>query len=128
MKKTITIIFLMFLILISTIKAEQLTIDEYDFTLPFYDREEDFSLSKQLQTKHVALVFYASWCGSCQRRMPTYSEIQQHLENTIIIAVNADEDFHAIETFFKGNNIKLESVIDKDYNVIKQYGISRVPH
>jgi thiol-disulfide isomerase/thioredoxin len=67
----------------------------------------------------VFLHFWASWCGPCQKEMPTI----QHLSDTLhdekfkIVMINTAENEDTIFEFLAATNVELNSLMDKDGEV-----------
>jgi thiol-disulfide isomerase/thioredoxin len=62
----------------------------------------DFALHT-LQGKPIFLHFWASWCGPCVTEMPQLLALQKKQPDLQIIALSEDNDWAAVETFFRAH-------------------------
>ncbi|PLX15157.1 MAG: hypothetical protein C0601_13580 [Candidatus Muiribacterium halophilum] len=99
-----------------------------DFTLEYYDNEDTYTLSENVGEKNTLLLFFTTWCTVCRLEIPAISEkAHEFTEKTRIIAVAAGEKKEDVKTFFKEKGIDLECLVDTDYKLIKQLGLTAVP-
>lgn len=76
----------------------------------------------------VLLVFWATWCGICQREMPLLSEMAPQFENAGIsmVAVHLGSQQDA-GSFTRANRIDFTSVADPEGKVGQAYHVSGIP-
>jgi len=88
-----------------------------DFKLKDIDGET-FEL-KNSRGKWVFLHFWASWCGPCQKEMPSIQKLTDILDKNSIqfVFVNTAEDEDTIFTFMSAINMEINSLMDVDGEV-----------
>jgi thiol-disulfide isomerase/thioredoxin len=70
----------------------------------------------------VMLHFWASWCGPCQKEMPSVQRLADIMGDKLdIVMVNTAEDEETIFTFLASINVELNSLNDSDGQVTEAW-------
>lgn len=79
--------------------------------------------------KPVVLHFWAKWCPSCVREMPSMDRFYKKYGNQVnFIALAVDGDANSIKKFYKDQNYEnLPIAIDSNRQGARSYGISSLP-
>lgn len=77
-------------------------IDNKDHTI-YFDKKN--ILIEDVSQNFVLLNFFATWCPPCQGQIPYLADLKEKYKNDLFVAgvlVNdADQEYHALEAFFK---------------------------
>jgi len=98
-----------------------------DFTL---ENLEGVKLSpKDFKGKIVLLNFWASWCGPCQREMPSMEKLWNKFKegDFIILAVDIQEGKDEVKSFIKEKGYTFPVLLDSKGKVAKAYKIRAIP-
>ncbi|MTH52222.1 thiol-disulfide oxidoreductase ResA [Bacillus mangrovi] len=83
----------------------------------------------ELKGKGVLLNFWGTWCEPCKKEMPymdnQYSYYKE--QGVEIIAVNIAESDIAVSSFAKQYGLSFPIGIDKDRQILDQYGVKPLP-
>jgi len=62
---------------------------------------------RDFQGKPVLVMFWASWCGYCQREMPNVQEVygRHHADGFEVIGINSDKTREALEAYVRDEQI-----------------------
>ncbi|KZZ86460.1 thiol-disulfide oxidoreductase ResA [Bacillus sp. SJS] len=79
--------------------------------------------------KGVLLNFWGTWCEPCKREMPYMDNQYEHYKNlgVEIIAVNIAESDVAVNSFVKQYRLTFPIGIDKDRQILDEYGVKPLP-
>ena len=100
-----------------------------DFTLEKMDGSP-FKMSENEGT--ITIVnFWASWCNPCVEEFPSMLKLVEHFGGKLrVIAISTDDDKKDILVFLKAFGLPkpgFDVVWDKNKDVMKRYGIEKVP-
>jgi peroxiredoxin len=78
--------------------------------------------------KVVLLEFWATWCAPCVMAIPELNELQEKYldEDFVMLAVSADDDIEALESFYEEYHITYPVLFD-DKGVNNDFGIYSLP-
>ncbi|AZB43383.1 thiol-disulfide oxidoreductase ResA [Bacillus sp. FJAT-42376] len=79
--------------------------------------------------KGVLLNFWGTWCEPCKREMPYMDNQYEHYKNlgVEVIAVNIAESDVAVNSFAKQYGLTFPIGIDKDRQILDEYGVKPLP-
>ena len=102
-------------------------IESIDFTLPLIDGT-NISLS-DFYGKVVFLNFWATWCPSCRREMPSMESLYQKLRDRgfVILAVNLGESRDTVADFMRENALSFPAALDERGFAGAMYGVQAIP-
>ena len=82
-----------------------------------------------LQGKPVLVNFWATWCPPCRAEMPDLDDVAKaHAANGLqIVTVNLREEPDAVSGYLTTIGVGLDSLLDRDGNVFRQYRITGLP-
>lgn len=99
-----------------------------DFNLK--DLNGDYISLEDFKGKRVFLIFWATWCPSCQKAMKEIAEFQkENIEKTneIVFLGITNEDERVVNDYLKENNYKLKALFNKDKKLYDEYAVEGVP-
>jgi thiol-disulfide isomerase/thioredoxin len=86
---------------------------------------------KNFAGKLVVINFWASWCDPCVAEFPSLMKLlEKYKGDVVLLAISADYERKDIDSFlkaFKVNSPNLHVMWDKDFEVAKKFGTSRLP-
>ncbi|WP_082233480.1 TlpA family protein disulfide reductase [Halobacillus massiliensis] len=101
-----------------------------DFTLPYIDSEETFTLSKY-KDKIIMLTFWASWCPDCGVDLPKKEQLYQTMDHSKVkmITINVTGRERNIEDAKKYYEkfLTQPTLTDRETNVYDMYKAEGVP-
>lgn len=99
-----------------------------NFTLPDLNGRQ-LNLSEFRGKKAVFLNFWASWCPSCQREMPTMERLYQQFKvrDLEIVAVSIDKDKADVAKFTETHALTFPVLLDPDLRVAREYRVTAIP-
>lgn len=79
--------------------------------------------------KGVLLNFWGTWCEPCKKEMPYMDNQYRHYKDlgVEILAVNIAESDLAVNSFAKQHGLSFPIGIDKDRQILDQYGVKPLP-
>lgn len=92
-------------------------------------KEESVSLVEG-SGKPVLLVFWATWCDSCQKEFVQLNQLQKDFKDKVnIFAVNLDNDKEIVNKFLKANPADFKILTsDSSQKLLKQFsGSEKIP-
>jgi len=76
----------------------------------------------------AVLVFWATWCGPCNREMPDVQKLHERYGDEVqVVAVSVDDSDYAVKEFLKENGYTMTVLHDPDQKTIKAYAIHGIP-
>ena len=78
----------------------------------------------------VFLNFWATWCGPCEREMPTFQAFMadQPADGPVVVGVNLGETYDAVRPYLDERGVDgFPILLDVEYNVSDLYGIGPIP-
>lgn len=126
---------------VENLKPEQVeyTWHEETANLSLQDIEGNVLDLDSFKDKVTVLIFWASWCGDCQREIPLINEVyQQYKDNDKVafVPVNLtgksykntkDEKKESALDYYKDKNINLPYYSDKDGKAKEIFGLKNIP-
>lgn len=99
-----------------------------NFTMPDVNGSQ-VKLSDFRGKKAVFLTFWASWCPSCQREIPTMERLYQQFKvrDLEIVAVSIDRDKADVAKFMKTHALTFPVLLDPDLRVAREYRVTAIP-
>lgn len=99
-----------------------------DFSLPYYQQGEKFTLSEALKGKKILINFWATWCTSCIQELPKLEALKEKYGNDVtFVAVNAGEKNNLMARFFKKYKFSYVHLKDEDRSFSKSVGVDSLP-
>ena len=99
-----------------------------EFVLPNLANEKvDFD--KLRQGKKVMLFFWATWCPHCRDHMVELPKILKRLakDNIELVLINSGESPERVKQYFAQTGITMDTLMDYDSSVSRQYQASGLP-
>ena len=97
-----------------------------DFTLPNL-KGEKVQLSKLTSEKPVMLVFWATWCPTCNEEIPVLNQWVHLYPGLQIVGINVQESPERVRMFTEKNKFQYPVLLDKEGEVAEQYGLVGIP-
>lgn len=97
------------------------------FSLPTQDHAVSLD---QLKGKVVLLNFWATWCPSCVREIPSLNALYQKMKGKdfTILAVSLDEEgWSVVDAFQKKTPLEMTVLLDRKGDVASLYGTYQLP-
>ncbi len=97
------------------------------FSLPTQDHAIHLD---QLKGRVVLLNFWATWCPSCVREIPSLNALYQKMQNKdfTVLAVSLDEEaWPVVDAFQKKNPLEMTVLLDVRGDVASLYGTYQLP-
>jgi cytochrome c biogenesis protein CcmG, thiol:disulfide interchange protein DsbE len=95
---------------------------------------ESYSLSSYVDRddlgtgQPVVLNFWASWCGPCRMEMPAFDNVsRKYAGRAAILGINQAESAETIERFGLSTGVSYPLLVDEDWTVNRQYGVTNLP-
>ncbi len=80
------------------------------------------------KNKWVLLVFWATWCGPCQKEMPILQSLYEKFKSSVeILGITSELDTTSIEKFIHNKKITYPILLDEGQKVGASYQNSSVP-
>jgi thiol-disulfide isomerase/thioredoxin len=99
-----------------------------NFSLMEINSESSIELS-DYYGKVIYLDFWASWCSSCAKALPLFTQWQHELgEEFVIISINVDENIDDALAIIKKLRLNYPIAYDKDLKVAKMYSTLVLPY
>jgi cytochrome c biogenesis protein CcmG/thiol:disulfide interchange protein DsbE len=79
--------------------------------------------------KPVVIRFWADWCNVCEGEMKTIEKVYQNRrgQGLQLLAVNAGQDKDTVTAFIRKIGISYSSLLDKNADIARQYGVVGLP-
>jgi len=101
--------------------------EAYDFTLKTLTGEK-ITLSNELKTKKVVLIFFTTWCPHCASAVPAANAFnKEYGEKVRVIAIDIQEPEAKVKNFAKKTKMTYAVAIDSTGVVANRYGVSGIP-
>jgi peroxiredoxin len=111
-----------------SVPLEQSAPSAPNFTLKDVASGNQVSLS-DFRGRPVVLVFWATWCGYCEREMSAlktvYNDYQDH--GLVILAINAGESASDVRSYRKSHNLPFNCLLDPKRSSLKSYKVTAFP-
>lgn len=103
-------------------------IDASNFELPSY-KGTTFKFEELKGKEGALLVFFASWCGQCNKQIPKIKEFAtlSQEKGIEVIGISLQESPNAIKKFVKKKSIEFPVLLDAEMQVAAKYGVSGIP-
>ncbi len=100
----------------------------------------DFTLQKSGSGKYVSLsdygghpviiVFFATWCGYCEKEVPALKEIYEKYKEQgfVVLAVNIGDSAKKVSDYQNKHNITYPILLDPKKTIQRRYQVSGVPY
>ncbi|HXF62118.1 MAG TPA: TlpA disulfide reductase family protein [Caldilineaceae bacterium] len=97
-----------------------------DFTLQTLDGQR-FTLH-ELRGTPVVLNFWATWCGPCQREMPTLqTTAERYAGQVAIIGIDQAEEPEVVQRYIDSLGVTFPIPLDTDSTVAQRYNVRGMP-
>lgn len=133
-KKTLALLVVFTLVLISGLSAAELGINKGDIAPDFILETlsgEKHSLSDYKGKQNVLLVFWASWCPPCMREIPDLIEIENKYSDKglKILAVNVttSDRLSKVKSTIKQKKINYTVLLDQTGEIATTYQVRGIP-
>ena len=82
-----------------------------------------------LDGRHIIIIAYPSYCGSCLREIQSWNELirKGKVNEYDLVLIMIDKSEVSVATFIQGNDIKLNYYIDKSGKVLNYDLVSSIP-
>ncbi|MBL7073525.1 MAG: TlpA family protein disulfide reductase [Candidatus Omnitrophica bacterium] len=101
--------------------------EAYNFTLTTLT-DEKISLSTELKTKKVVLIFFTTWCPHCASAVAAANAFnKEYGEKVRVIAIDIQEPKDKVKSFAKKTKMTYAVAIDSTGAVANRYGVSGIP-
>lgn len=97
-----------------------------NFVLPNLNSEK-VELANLTSQKPTLLIFWATWCPTCNEEIPTLKEWHQKYPELQILAVNVEEPAGRVRAFAEKRGIRYPILLDSEAEVAHQYGLVGIP-
>ena len=90
---------------------------------------EPVNLGDQLGKENVYLVFWATWCPSCETEIPNLIDTHNNVEEVVLIAVNPglNDSFGRIKRYAEIFNLPYKVAYDETGKSAQAFGIFGIP-
>jgi thiol-disulfide isomerase/thioredoxin len=89
---------------------------------------ETAGLDPGTMSRPMLLAFWATWCASCQRELPSLISLYEEKRGQLdIIGVNVDKDVAKAQTFAVSERIPYDSVIDAELRISDLFEVKKTP-
>ncbi len=98
-----------------------------DFSLQ--DMQGDTHNLARYKGKPVIVNFWASWCPSCRKEMPSMNRAWSKIKNEgiLMIAINVGEDRQSIESFTQTTPVDFPVLLDSDSKTAEAWPVRGLP-
>ena len=97
-----------------------------DFTLSNL-KGEKVQLSKLTSEKPVMLVFWATWCPTCNEEIPILNQWVPLYPGLQIVGINVQESPERVRMFTEKKKFQYPVLLDEEGGVAEQYGLVGIP-
>ena len=97
-----------------------------NFTLPNLDGQLT-ELAKVAQEKPTLIVFWATWCPTCNEEIPILNKWVDLYPQVQILAVDVQESAERVRAFAKKKKIRYTVLLDEEGEVSERYGLVGIP-
>ncbi len=97
-----------------------------NFTLSNLNSEK-VELAGVTSQKPTLLVFWATWCPTCNEEIPVLKEWHKKFPGLQILSIDVEEPAERVKTFAKKKEIPYPVLLDLEGNVAHQYGLVGIP-
>ncbi|MFH1798862.1 MAG: TlpA disulfide reductase family protein [Candidatus Omnitrophota bacterium] len=98
-----------------------------DFTLESL-QGGNITLSDVMKEKNVVLVFFATWCPSCVREVPSINKFYTaNKDNIAVIGIDIRQSKAQVKAFVKEKGVLYPVVLDVDGQVADSYEVRGIP-
>ena len=97
-----------------------------NFTLPDLAGNK-VELASLVHEKPTMLVFWATWCPSCNEEIPILNQWSERYPHLQILAVNVEESGNRVRAFAKKKQIRYPVLLDEKGEVAQLYGLVGIP-
>jgi len=101
--------------------------EAYGFTLETLTGEK-ITLSTELKTKKVVLIFFTTWCPHCASSVPAANAFyKEYGEKVRVLAIDIQEPKDKVKKFAKKTKMTYAVAVDSTGVIANRYGISGIP-
>lgn len=97
-----------------------------NFVLPNLNSEK-VELAGLTSQKPTLLIFWATWCPTCNEEIPTLKEWHQKYPQLQLLAINVQEPAGRVRAFAEKRGIRYPILLDSEAEVAHQYGLVGIP-
>ena len=97
-----------------------------DFTLSNL-KGEKVQLSKLTGQKPTMLVFWATWCPTCNEEIPTLNQWVRLYPGLQIVGIDVQESPERVRVFTEKKKFQYPVLLDEEGEVAEQYGLVGIP-
>ena len=97
-----------------------------NFTLPDLQGNK-VELANVVHEKPTLVVFWATWCPTCNEEIPTLNQWTELYPGLQILAVNVEEAGDRVRKFAEKKKIRYPVLLDEKGEIAEQYGLVGIP-
>ncbi|MBN1592762.1 MAG: TlpA family protein disulfide reductase [Candidatus Coatesbacteria bacterium] len=99
-----------------------------EFTMKNFKTGKPISLS-DYKGKVVIIDFWATWCVPCRKAIKFYEKLyrEKYKEGLMVIAVSIDQRDSKLENYLDKRPLSYPVIHDPDKELMKKYGVFKVP-
>lgn len=90
-------------------------------------RSGEFKSLQDYRGQVVILIFWATWCSSCEESLPALERLAAENQSLSVLAINIDDENANALRFLNKYDLKLTALFDKNKEVVGRYEIPAMP-